>query len=146
MSEFGRPAAAARQRAEELLGSAKPSPDAAATTALEDQRRADDEKIKRLRALRLAKELEEAAGRKPRARQRRAVPAEAASGEPTLTFLIRAERKDEAGAPVSQWLKSAAPRPVWGAREIAMRFASESDARRVAAALRITGAWSVETA
>ena len=146
MSQIGRPAAAARQRAEEVLGSAKPNPDAAAATALEDQRRVDDEKIKRLRALRLAKELAEKEGRKPRARQRGGAQQAAPQGELGLAFLIRAERKDKAGEPVSQWLKSAAPRPIWGPRGIAMKFASESDARRVAAAIRIAGAWSVETA
>ncbi len=57
-------------------------------------------------------------------------------------FVIRQERKDGAGEPVSVWLKSAAPVKKWGDQATAMRFATNGDARR--AAVRLIGAWFVE--
>ena len=55
MSDTNKSAAMSRQKAEKLLGG-KPAPTYAdEAAALEKQRRADDEKTARLRALRLAK-------------------------------------------------------------------------------------------
>jgi hypothetical protein len=61
MSVADKSAAISRQQAEKILGGKAQPTYADEVTALEKQRRADDEKTARLRALRLAKEAVEAA-------------------------------------------------------------------------------------
>jgi hypothetical protein len=60
MSVMDKSAAIFRQKAEKLLGGKAEPTCADEAAALEKQRRADDEKTARLRALRLAKEAAEA--------------------------------------------------------------------------------------
>jgi hypothetical protein len=74
MSVADKSAAISRQAAEKVLGGKAEPTNADEATALEKQRRADDEKTARLRALRLAKEAVEAArnaaeGAKPHKRR-----------------------------------------------------------------------------
>jgi hypothetical protein len=74
MSVTDKLAAISRQRAEKVLGGKAEPIYADEATALEKQRRADDEKTARLRALRLAREAAEAErnaaeGAKPRKRR-----------------------------------------------------------------------------
>ena len=61
MSITDKSAAISRQEAEKVLGGKAEPTHADEATTLEKQRRADDEKTARLRALRLAKEAAEAA-------------------------------------------------------------------------------------
>ena len=61
-------------------------------------------------------------------------------------FVVRLERRSETGDLVSMWLRSAAPAVKWGLREAALKFATKSEARRVAIMIKISGAWYVEPA
>ena len=58
-------------------------------------------------------------------------------------FVIKQERKDGAGEPVSMWLRSSVPMR-WGERERALRFVTKGEARRVAVSVRLPGVWFVE--
>ena len=61
-------------------------------------------------------------------------------------YLIRLERRVEAGELVVMWLKSAGAVVRWGPREDAMRFATKGEARRIARTIKLRGAWSIEEA
>ena len=61
-------------------------------------------------------------------------------------YLIRLERRVEAGNLVVMWLKSRGAVVRWGPREDAMRFATKGEARRVARTIKLLDAWSIEDA
>jgi hypothetical protein len=60
-------------------------------------------------------------------------------------FIIRLERRSANAEPVVMWLTTALPQR-WGDRASARRFPSKGDARIVAQAIKIRGAWSIEDA
>src|SRR5271154_2752120 len=56
-------------------------------------------------------------------------------------YLIRLERRVDAGRLVVMWLKSGGAVVRWGPREDAIRFATKGEARRVARTLKLQDAW-----
>jgi hypothetical protein len=62
-------------------------------------------------------------------------------------YIIRLVRRvgDKNDPPVTVWLTSTVPLR-WGRREVALEFLNEETAWRVASALHVKGAWSVEEA